>query len=182
MTPEPSNASDPALSRPQRITRKLKHEFEEWLVMFLYLAVLFSLFVAYDSILRAEHHQDFKLHGFAIINALVLSKVMLVGEGLQLGRRGREDSRPIFVILMQSIVFALLLVGFHVLEITISGLIHGKSIAASLPPVASGPQIMALGLVAFVCLIPFFTVRELNRDLGEGRLWRLLVSRRGRND
>jgi hypothetical protein len=181
MTPEPSNASDPALSRPQRITRKLKHEVEEWLVMFLYLWVLFSLFVAYDSILRAEHHQDLKLHGFAIINALVLSKVMLVGEGLQLGR-GREDSRPVFVILMQSIVFALLLVGFHVFEITITGLIHGKSIAASLPPVASGPQIIALGLIAFVCLIPFFAVREVNRGLGEGRLWRLLMSRRDRND
>jgi hypothetical protein len=182
MTPQPSKATDPALSRPQRITRKLKHEVEEWLVMFLYLWVLFSLFVAYDSILRAEHHQDFKLHGFAIINALVLSKVMLVGEGLQLGRRGREDSRPIVVILTQSTVFALLLVGFHVFEITITGLIHGKSIAASLPPVASGPQIVALGLIAFVCLIPFFAIREVNRALGDGRLWRLLVSRRDRSD
>jgi hypothetical protein len=183
MTSEPSNASDPALSRLQRITRKLKHEVEEWMVMFLYLWVIFTLFVLHESILRAQQHQDFKLHGFAIINALILSKVMLVGEDLRLARR-RLDSRPILVILKQSFAFALLFIGFHVLEGTIVGVVHGKTIAASIPDLAGGRllDIIALGFIASVCLIPFFAFREVSRDLGEHRLWRLLVSRRERND
>ncbi len=183
MTSEPSNASDPALSGRQRITRKLKHEFAEWTVMFLYLWVIFTLFVLHKSILLAEAHQDVWLHGFAIINALILSKVMLVGEGLRLARGGR-DSRPILVVLKQSVVFALLFITFHVLETTIVGVAHGKTIAASVPQLAGGRllEIIALGFIASVCLIPFFLVREVSRDLGEGRLWRLLVSRRGRND
>ena len=183
MTSEPSNASDPALSGLQRITRKLKHEFGEWMVMFLYLWVVFTLFVLHHAILRAEQRQDFKLHGFAIINALILSKVMLVGEDLRLAR-GRVDSRPIFVILKQSVAFALLFIGFHVLEDTIIGVAHGKTISASVPQLAGGRllDIIALGFIASVCLIPFFAFREVSRDLGEGRLWRLLVSRRERND
>jgi hypothetical protein len=183
MTSEPSNASDPALTGVQRITRKLKHEFEEWMIMFLYLFVIFDLLVVHEAILSAKQHQDFKLHGFAIINALVLSKVMLVGEGLRLAR-GRADSRPIVVILTQSVAFALLFIGFHVLEDTIVGVAHGKPIAASIPELAGGRLlgIIALGIIASVCLIPFFAVREVNRDLGKGRLWRLLVSRRERHD
>jgi hypothetical protein len=183
MTLDPSNASDPALSRPQRIMRKLKHEVKEFIVMFLYLWVMFSLFVMYGSILRAEQHQDFKLHGFAFINALILAKVMLVGEGMQLAH-GRGDSRPIFVILKKSFAFALLFICFHVLEHTIMGVVHGKTIAASFLELVGGRrvEIIILALLVSVCLIPFFAFREVDRNLGEGRLLQILTSRPDRND
>lgn len=147
MTSAPGNAGDPAQSGLQRITRKLKHEAQEWVVMFLYLWVVFGLFALHQSILRAELHQDYHLQGFAIINALILSKVMLVGEGLQLAR-GRRDSHPIIVILMKSFAFALLLIGFHILENIILGVAHGKTIAASFPELAGGRllDIIALGV------------------------------------
>jgi hypothetical protein len=183
MTSEPSKAGDPALSGKQRITQKLKHEAEEWIVMFLYLWVIFGLFALHESILRAEQHQNYRLQGFAIVNALILSKVMLVGEGLQLGR-GRRDSHPIVVILKKSLVFALLFIGFHVLESIIVGVAHGRTIAASFPDLAGGHllNIIALGIIVSVCLIPFFAFREVSRELGEGRLWRLLMARREQND
>ena len=182
MTSEPSNASDPAHPGLQRITRKLRHELEEWIVMFLYLWVIFGLFALHQSILRAELHQDYHLQGFAIINALILSKVMLVGEGLQLAR-GRRDSHPILVILRKSIAFALLFIGFHILERIIVGVAHGKTIAASFPELAGGRllDIIALGVIVSVCLVPFFAFREVSRELGEGRLWRLLMARRARS-
>ncbi len=183
MTSEPRNAGDSAHSSLQHVTRKLKHEAQEWVAMFLYLWVIFGLFALHQSILRAELHQDYHPQGFAVINALILSKVMLVGEGLHLAHGGR-DSHPIFVIFKKSFAFALLFIGFHILESIIVGVAHGKTIAASFPELMDGRllDIVALGVIVSVCLIPFFAFREVSRELGEGRLWRLLVARRGRKD
>ena len=151
--------------------------------MFLYLWVIFGLFALHQSILRAELHQDYHLQGFAVINALILSKVMVVGEGLQLAS-GRRDSHPILVILTKSFAFALLFIGFHILESIIVGVARGKTIAASFPELAGGRllDIIAVGVIVSVCLIPFFAFREVSRELGAGRRWRLLMARRGQSD
>ncbi len=37
MTSEPGTGSDPAHSRVQAVQQKVKHEFQEWMVMFVYL-------------------------------------------------------------------------------------------------------------------------------------------------
>jgi hypothetical protein len=50
--------------------------------MSFYLFVVFSLFVVYKSVILAEQHISFVLHGFALINALALAKVMLVAQEL----------------------------------------------------------------------------------------------------
>jgi hypothetical protein len=163
--------------------QRVKHEAQEWAVMFLYLWVVFGLFALHESILKAQEHQDYRIQGFAILNALILSKVMLVGEGLQLAR-GRRDSRPILVIFNKSLAFAVLFIVFHILESIIVGVAHGETIAASFPQVAGGRllDIIALGVIVSVCLVPFFAFREVSHDLGEGRLWQLLVTRRGQSD
>ncbi len=78
----------------------------------------------------------------------------------------------------------MLFIGFHILESIIVGVAHGKTIAASFPELAGGRllDIIALGLIVSVCLVPFFAFREVSRELGEGRLWRILLARRGQND
>ena len=68
------------------LKQKAVHEVREYLVISLYLFVVFSLFVFYKSVILAEHHIDFALHGLALINALALAKVMLVCPGAAFGR------------------------------------------------------------------------------------------------
>jgi hypothetical protein len=180
MTSEQGNESGPAPSRVQAVKQKIKHEVKEWIVMFLYLWVMFGLFALHQSIIMAEQHQDYRLQGFAIVNALILSKVMLVAEGMHLAR-GRKDSRPIVVILSRSLAFALLFIVFHVVESIIVGVASGKTIAASFPELAGGhlSGIVSLGVIVSVSLVPFFAFREVSRELGEGRLLRLLMAPRG---
>jgi hypothetical protein len=167
----------------QLVTCKVKHELGEWVVMFLYLWVIFGLFGLHQSILMAEERLDFRLQGFAIINALILSKVMLVAEGLHFARGGPE-TRPLVVIISKSIAFALLFIGFHVLESVLVGVFHGKTIVASIPTFGGGrlQDIIALDIIVSISLVPFFAFREVSRDLGRGRLWQLLVEPRQRID
>ena len=71
----------------QRLKQKVSHEMREYLVIFFYLFVVFSLLVVHRSMILAEHHIDYTLHGFALINALALAKVMLVAQDLHLADR-----------------------------------------------------------------------------------------------
>jgi hypothetical protein len=72
------------------LKQKAVHEVREYLVISLYLFVVFSLLVFHKSVILGERHIDFALHGFALINALALAKVMLVAQELRMQNgRGR---------------------------------------------------------------------------------------------
>jgi hypothetical protein len=168
-------------SRMETVRQRLKHELQEWMVMFAYLWLMFGLFELYQSIVMSEQHLSFRFQGFAVVNALILSKVMLVAEGFHLAG-GRQYSRPIVTTLFKSLVFALLFIVFHILESVIVGVASGKALGASVPTLAGGHLlgIVSLGVIMSVCLVPFFAFREVSHELGEGSLLRLLFERRRR--
>ena len=68
----------------------------------------------------------------------------------------------------QSAIFSLLLVCFEIIEEVIVGLIHGKSLVASVPQFGGGglEGKLIVGLLAFVSLVPFFLFTEVQRVLG----------------
>jgi len=121
--------------------------------------------------------------GFVAINALILSKVIIIGDALHLGEQ-LSEKRVITSALFKSAVFALLLVGFNIVEEVIVGLIHGKSIIASIPQMGGGglEGKILVGIMAFALLIPFFLFTELQRVLGKGKLQSLIVQKRSNAD
>jgi hypothetical protein len=74
------------------LKEKAVFQLKEFFGMFLYLWILFGLFVIHQSIILAQEHINYQAQGFAIINALILAKVMLIGEDLHLGK-GSKISR-----------------------------------------------------------------------------------------
>ena len=76
-----------------RVDKIAYQQLKEFLVIALYLWVVFSLLVMFKSEILAEHQIPFAYHGFAIINALALAKVMLMAKHLHLG--GRFDEAPL---------------------------------------------------------------------------------------
>ena len=131
---------------------------------------MFSLFVIYKSVILAEHHINFALHGFALINALALAKVMLVAQELHLADQFR-DAPLIYPTLLKSFVFTIVLTFFKVAEEEAVGLLRGKSFHES--AVLGGGSwkgVLCLTALLFVVLIPFFGFTELRRVFGEERL------------
>jgi hypothetical protein len=113
------------------LKQKAVHEMREYLVMSFYLFVVFSLFVVYKSVILAEHHINFALHGFAVINALALAKVMLVAQELHLANQFR-DAPLIYPTLLKSFVFTILLACFKIAEDAAVGMFRGKSFHESM--------------------------------------------------
>ncbi len=84
----------PAAAPPGTHGLKVKaiEEARKFLVLFLYLWVLFGVFVLNQSIVLREQGVGFTAQGFALLNALVLAKVMLLFEALDPGRWLRRES------------------------------------------------------------------------------------------
>jgi len=153
------------------LKQKAIHGMKEYLLMSFYLFVVFSLFVLYKSVILAEHHVDFALHGFALINALALAKVMLVAQELHLADQFR-DAPLIYPTLLKSFVFSILLACFKIAEDAAVGVFEGKSFHESIADLGGGSWrgVLCITALLFVVLIPFFGFTELQRVFGEERL------------
>jgi hypothetical protein len=125
-----------------------------------------------------EEHINYQAQGFAIVNALVFAKVMLVADGLKLG--SRFSDRPlIYSVLFRAAAFTVVLICFHIIEEAALAWLHGNPLADSLADFGSRilKGILSVGAIMFVTLIPYFTFTEIGRVIGSDKLWELLLAR-----
>ena len=149
-------------------------EMEKYLVVALFLSALLAALTAYRRVLMAEVGVSYLHYGYALIEALVLAKIILIGEALHYGDRF-EDKPLIVSALYKSLAFGFLALLAHVLEHVIHALVEGASPAAAL---ARQPgEIAAYTLVVFVAFVPFFSLQQAGRLLGEERFGYLLLRR-----
>ena len=85
---------------PRNLKARVKDELVRFFVLFFYLWVLFGVFVITQDIILREEGRPLASQGFAFINALLLAKVMLVFEDLDL-RRWLERRPLIYPILFR---------------------------------------------------------------------------------
>ena len=150
---------------------RIVNEMRRFAVMFFYLWILFGLFVLNERIILRQQAAGFFSQGFAIINALVLAKVMLVAEDLKLGHR--LHNRPlIYPILHQSFAFNMLFIVFQVVEKVGVGFFTRETLANSVPAIGGGglAGLVCVSLILFIALIPFFAFRNISRVLGADHL------------
>jgi hypothetical protein len=148
-------------------------ELERYAGITVYLWVLFALFGLHRQLLQG-HGISLWQQGFAIINALVFGKVILLGQALKLGRKGQESRALVWTVLSKCLMFAILLVVFHLLEESIRAWFESRplsTITAEFGGSLAG--IAAYGAIIFVVLIPFFAYEEAARILGGRTLWDL---------
>jgi len=147
--------------------------------IFAYFWLLLGLLSVHKSIVLNEpnliYHQ-----GFAVINAALLAKVILVAEMLHVADN-LKNKPLIYPTMFKSAIYSIILVSFYIIEETLIGMWHGKTAMESIPDVGGGSLkgILVVGLMMFVVLIPFFALKELSRDLGDDRFHELFFVRRG---
>lgn len=153
------------------LKQRVSHGVREYLVIAFYLFVVFSMFATYKSVMLAEHQIDFAPHGFALINALALAKVVLVAQELHFADRFR-DAPLIYPTLLKSFAFAVVLTCFKIAEEAAVGMVHNESFNESIADLAGGSWkgILCVALLLFVVLVPLFGFTELRRVFGDERL------------
>lgn len=161
-------------------------ELKRYIGIAVYLWVLFSLFEVHRfAVLREVHLASISGYrfGFAAINALILAKVILIGEAAHLGNRFSRQ-RIAYAAVLKSVAFAALAISFHFLEGLISGLVHGNSIIASIPKIGGGglEGLILVAIIASVALFPFFLFLEMQQAVGKDNLHSMLLHKRSKAD
>jgi hypothetical protein len=160
--------------KKRTLKEKAAEEFRLMLLITAYLAAFFVAFHVYRILVSRELGATTFRTGFAIVEALVIAKVILIGKAIGLGKKTSGRALA-FATLRASVVYAILVAIFAVLEHVIEGLVKGKTLAASIDEMLSQGiyEILARTLVLFVAFIPFFAIWELDRVLGERKLFDL---------
>jgi hypothetical protein len=147
-------------------------EVKLFAVMIVYLWVLFELFTLYEFIILRKRGIYFSpQEGFALINALVFGKVMLVALDLGLGHRIRRHPL-IFPILFETFLLIVICIGAYIVEHLVVGLFKRETLASSIPAIGGGGLLgyVCVAVIFFIEMLPYFAFRNVSRELGPGRL------------
>jgi fatty acid desaturase len=167
MSGSSSGDGEGARSLKERALEELK---VFWIIA-LYLWLFLGSFTAYRRLILAESGVSYVHYGFALVEALIIAKVVLLGRALGIGRR--FDDGPLYrPVLYKSLLFGLLVMLFGIVEHLVEGWIHHKGLFDGLREIAAvgAYEIGARMLMLTVAFVPFFAFCELGRVLGMRRL------------
>jgi hypothetical protein len=151
-----------------------------FLIIFAYLWLLLSVYTLHNSVVFSDW--PFFVHlGAATLKALIFAKFILIGEHLKLGWRV-ERLPLIWPILVKAALFAVILIGFDVLEELLVEAIWPDSVSTGgdVLELDDMREILSLTFMAFVALIPFFGIRELSRVIGGEKMRELFFGAAGK--
>jgi len=162
-----------------RLTEKVRHELIEYAFNVVYLTLVFAAFTQYRRFLLAEYSITYTNYWLALIGALILGKVIMIGSVFRFGRW--LEHKPLIVpTIYKALLFCVFVAAFRVVEYAIKGLLHGDGLAKALGEFFAQKgmdEVLANSLVVLVSLIPFFAVKELGRVLGRERIAALFFRR-----
>ena len=170
----------------QKNERSFKKRFYDEMKRFFtyaaFLALFFCSLTLYQRLIMEEYSLPYFHYGYVLIQALILAKVILIGEYFQLGETCKNRAIVIPVI-YKTVLFSLLVALFTILEHLIDTWRHGKSFLEFYDSfMAHGKDaLFAKVLVVFWFFILFFSFLEISTVLGEGKLFNLFF-RRKRSD
>jgi len=150
---------------------KFFHEMAEYGINVIYLTLVFAAFTQYRRLVLAAHDIIYTNYWVAVIQALILGKVIMIGAVFRLGQ-SLEQKPLIYPTLYKAVVFTFLVLVINLIEHAIKGLWTGNGLAGGFAEFLDrGPHELLAGcLVIFVALIPFFAIKELGRVLGEEKI------------
>ena len=140
---------------------------------------MFAAFTQYRRFLLAAHDITYTNYGVAVIEALILGKVIMIGEAVRLGR-GLEQKPLIYATLYKTFVFTVFVGVFKVIEHVLKSLWNGIGFMAGLIELSEkwSHELLANSLVVFAAFIPFFAINELGRVFGKDKLGALFFRKR----
>ena len=163
--------------RKRGLKQRVVDEVIKFLTIAFYLWVVFGVFALHESVVSAKDHIDYHFYGFALVNALILGKVMLIAEDFHFAD-WFKDKPLIYPIFCKAIAFSILFIVFDVVEEMVVGIFKGRTIGESIPSIGGGSLsgVFFVGIILSVALIPFFAFREVGRAIGERELHSLLFT------
>ncbi len=157
---------------------RLAEELRKYFLISAYLWVCFAVLSLFKAATLETEGIDWAPLGFAVIQALVLGKFILIGDALKAGHRA-EHHPLLHRIAWRSLALLAVLIVFKALEELIVGWAHDKSFETILEEATAQPLWVHLApvLLMLLILIPMITASEIHRTVGAERFRELLLGR-----
>lgn len=156
----------------------LKKKFLDEIYLFftytLFIFILFSIFNIYERLLLDDYGKSHMRYGYSLIEALILAKVILIGQAVNLGSKFKH--KPLYIsILYKTLVFSIVLVLLTVGEHFIMGYFAGRTWVQTYHELMQQQLniILAKNFIMIIIFAQFFTVLALSQALGEHKLYEL---------
>lgn len=153
-------------------------ELKLFLVIALYLWVFLGSFTLYRRLITAEAGSAYLHYGIALVEALVIAKVVLLGKMFGVGRR--FEDRPLIVpVLYKAVLFGVLVLLFGVVEHLVEGWFRRQGLLGGLHEIGAlgAYELGARVLMLMVAFVPFFGFTEIGRVIGIEKLGAMFFSR-----
>lgn len=151
--------------------QKFTHEFVEYWINVIYMAVFFSAVIFYRRLVLAQHGIFLEDYFAGVLKALVIAKVVMIGGFLRISRK--YENKPLMIpSLYKALLFTIWVMIFDLFEVFIIGFINNPDLTDASHTVASHITGVWFGaaLVIFVSFIPFFMFKELSRFMGSDKI------------
>lgn len=171
----PMNSSSEKLTK---IKNNFVTETKKLVVITAYIMLVMLGLRIYKIMILEEYQISYFHVGFSFFEAMILSKVIMLGEFLKLGERFND--RPLIVkTVYKSFCMSLLALLFSIVEYSIEGLIASRSLFGVLIEIAlkGKGEMLAQTLLIFINFIPLFAIWETGKAMGNDQLFQLLFTR-----
>jgi hypothetical protein len=171
-----NTAPETAEIRKRNLRERAVGELERYAIITVYLWLLFALFSLHTRQVLQQHGMiTVWQHGFALVNALIFGKIILIAQALEVGK-SLERRALLWIVLGKSVIFAILLIAFHIVEGAIRAWFESKPLLEGLTDFGGTlPGLLTYAAIFCVVLIPFFAFQEAARILGSSELRDLFV-------
>ena len=164
-----------------RITfkQKILHEFTEYFINVIYMALFFGSVVLYRRLVLAEHGIELEDYFAGILKALVFAKVIMIGSFLKISRN--FEHKPLIIpTIYKAVLFTLWVMIFDIAEVYISGLLQTGNLTGAFSALGVRVNSAWLGAALVICIsfLPFFALKELSRTMGSDKFRRLFFLNR----
>lgn len=166
-----------------QLKQKFIHELRVFLFYFIFLTLFFWTFTMYRHLILKEFQISYIHYSYNFIEALVLSKMIILGQSLKLGER-YSDRKLIIPTLYKTVIFSIFVLIFTILEEFVVGFIKGHSFTAIYHTFSEIGiyEISARVLVMFFVFVLLFAFLEIDRIMGGDNLINLFMRERNPKD
>ncbi len=164
-------------ARHGSLKEKAVEEFKAYWIIVIYLAVFLGALTIYRRLILAEFGVVYLHYGVAIVEALIIAKVILIGKVFGFSR-WLEDKALIYPVFFKSALFGALVFLFGIVEHLVEGWLRKESLAAIFAKMVSigADELGARVLILVIAFVPFFAFWELGRLIGLRRLSAMFFS------
>lgn len=158
------------------LKQRVLHETRRLLVYTVFFTLFFWAFATYRRLILGHYNISYIHYGYSLVEALILSKIIILGQILGIGER--FENKPLIIpTLYKTFIFSIFVMAFDALEHFVIGAIHHQAFEKLYAEfMDKGIDLLrARILVMLFVFILFFAFLEIDRYMGNNKLVNLFL-------